>query len=182
MIYLENSRKDHFPGMVRFYDDYPIKGIRFVDITPLFMSKLSMEIVVNSVADFFRDKVTMVAGIEARGFILGTAIASQLGVGFVPMRKKGKLPGEVYTASFKKEYGEDILEMKKDALVEGTHVLVVDDVLATGGTFKAAAKIMEWAKVVPYYYCFINLNLIPENYFLNGELYMDYLIDMRGKE
>ncbi len=182
MIYLENSRKHLFPGMVRYYDDFPIKGIRFVDITPLFMSKLSMEVVVNNVAEFFKDKVTMVAGIEARGFILGSAIASKMGLGFIPIRKKGKMPGELYTASFKKEYGEDVVEMKKDALVPGTDVLVVDDILATGGTFKAAAKLMDMAQCNPVYYSFINLNLIPDDYTLNGELYVDYLIDMKGKE
>lgn len=182
MIYLENSRKHLFPGMVRYYDDFPIPGIKFVDITPLFMSKLSMEIVINPVAEFFKDKVTMVAGIEARGFILGAALASKMGVGFVPIRKKGKLPGEVYSASFMKEYGEDSIEMKKDALAENTNVLVVDDILATGGTLKAVAQIMDRAKCKPVYYNFINLNLLPGNYHLNGEIYVDFLIDMKGKE
>ena len=120
---------------LRAIPDYPKPGIIFQDITPILQDAALFQEVINAMAEPFReDGVTHVVGIEARGFILGGAIAEKLGAGFVPVRKPGKLPWETVEQSYELEYGADSLEAHVDAFPEGSRALIVDDVIATGGT------------------------------------------------
>jgi adenine phosphoribosyltransferase len=122
--------------------DYPKPGIMFQDITPVLADGDLLRGVVAGLADpFTGQRITHVLGIEARGFILGGAVAAHLGVGFVPARKPGKLPWERVSQSYDLEYGTDAIEAHRDALPRGSRVLIVDDVLATGGTARAAGRL-----------------------------------------
>ena len=127
---------------LRSIPDYPKPGILFQDITPVLRNgPLLQKVVLDMCRPFRRSGVTHIMGIEARGFILGGAVAAALGAGFVPARKPGKLPWERATESYDLEYGSDSLEAHRDALDGGSRVLVVDDVLATGGTARAAGQL-----------------------------------------
>jgi adenine phosphoribosyltransferase len=127
---------------LRAIPDYPKPGILFQDITPVLRDADLLHAVVAEMARPFQDqKVTHVLGIEARGFILGGAVATALGAGFAPARKPGKLPWERASESYDLEYGSDSLEAHRDALAAGDRVVVVDDVLATGGTARAAGQL-----------------------------------------
>ncbi|OGS45196.1 MAG: adenine phosphoribosyltransferase [Euryarchaeota archaeon RBG_13_57_23] len=120
------------------------KGVVFWDITPLLRDKHAFKECVREMADSFRGKdIDLVASNEARGFIVGAAVAHELGVGFVPIRKKGKLPPKVHSLSYDKEYESDTIEIREDAIAHGDKVLLVDDLLATGGTIKANAALVE---------------------------------------
>src|SRR5215216_2891267 len=122
--------------------DYPKPGILFQDITPVLRDgHLLREVVLEMCRPFQESAITHVLGIEARGFILGGAVATVLGVGFVPARKPGKLPWERATEAYDLEYGNDSLEAHRDAWTTGSRVLIVDDVLATGGTARAAGQL-----------------------------------------
>lgn len=126
--------------------DYPEPGVIFKDITPLFGDAQGLAAVVDDIVDHFINRgVTKVVGTEARGFLIGTPVAYRLGVGFVPARKPGKLPREVYKESYALEYGVDELEIHKDALTPDDKVLIVDDLVATAGTAVATAKLIEAA-------------------------------------
>jgi adenine phosphoribosyltransferase len=127
---------------LRAIPDYPKPGILFQDITPVLRDGPLLRDVISEMCRPFREKgVTHVLGIEARGFILGGAVAAALGAGFVPARKPGKLPWERVAESYDLEYGSDSLEAHRDAWTHGSKVLVVDDVLATGGTARAAGQL-----------------------------------------
>jgi adenine phosphoribosyltransferase len=127
---------------LRAIPDYPKPGILFQDITPVLRDgELLRDVVAEMCRPFRASGVTQVLGIEARGFILGGALATTLGAGFVPARKPGKLPWERATEAYDLEYGSDSLEAHKDAWTRGSRVLVVDDVLATGGTARAAGQL-----------------------------------------
>jgi adenine phosphoribosyltransferase len=129
-------------GTLRAIPDYPKPGILFQDITPVLRDgELFREVVADMASPFRGSGVTHVLGIEARGFILGGAVATALGAGFVPARKPGKLPWERAAETYDLEYGSDSLEAHRDALTRGNRVLVVDDVLATGGTARAAGQL-----------------------------------------
>ena len=120
------------------------KGVVFWDITPLLRDKYAFRECVKRLADHFRDKkVDVVVSSEARGFILGAALAYELEVGFVPIRKKGKLPSKTVSLTYQKEYESDTIEIHEDAVEPGQNVLLVDDLLATGGTIKANAELVE---------------------------------------
>ena len=120
------------------------KGVVFWDITPLLKSKNCFHESVKCLADHFREKsVDVVVSNEARGFIIGAAVAYELGAGFVPIRKKGKLPYKCVDLTYKKEYESDIIEIHEDALEKGQNVLLIDDLLATGGTMKANIELVE---------------------------------------
>lgn len=123
--------------------DFPKKGIMFRDITPLLANPEVFVWVVKKVTDEWKGKVDMVAALDARGFVFGAPIALALGVPFVMVRKKGKLPGETVKMTYSLEYGEDTIEIKKDAVNAGMKVLLVDDLLATGGTAAAACALIE---------------------------------------
>ena len=127
---------------LRAIPDYPKPGILFQDITPVLQDGPLLREIVSDMCRPFRDRrITHVMGIEARGFILGGAVATALGAGFVPARKPGKLPWQRASESYDLEYGSDSLEAHRDACNSGSRVLVVDDVLATGGTAKAAGQL-----------------------------------------
>jgi adenine phosphoribosyltransferase len=133
---------DRVLATLRPIPDYPKPGILFQDITPVLRDGHLLRKVVMDMARPFRESgVTHVLGIEARGFILGGAVATALGAGFVPARKPGKLPWERATEAYDLEYGTDSLEAHRDAWKEGSRVLIVDDVLATGGTARAAGQL-----------------------------------------
>lgn len=124
--------------------DYPEPGVIFKDVTPVFASAPAFQYVISKMASEFRaDNITAIVGIEARGFILGGALANEMGVGFVPVRKLGKLPRETYSAEYVLEYGNDAIEIHIDSLNANDRVLVVDDVLATGGTVNATINVIE---------------------------------------
>jgi adenine phosphoribosyltransferase len=137
-------------SLLRDVPDFPKPGVTFKDITPLLDDHAAFRGVVQALADAGRDssgntEVDKVVGIEARGFILAAPVALALGVGFVPVRKPGKLPAATRAVSYELEYGEETLEMHVDALAAGERVLVVDDVLATGGTAMATAELVHQA-------------------------------------
>jgi adenine phosphoribosyltransferase len=129
---------------IRDIPDFPKPGILFTDITPLLLDPEALAQAVTELADWARPlDVDFVAAAEARGFILGAAVARELGAGFVPARKPGKLPHETISAEYILEYGVDALEMHADALADGARVLLHDDLLATGGTAKALTELIE---------------------------------------
>jgi len=129
---------------IREVPNFPKEGILFKDITTLLTQGHLFREVVDEIASLYQSKkIEKIVGIESRGFIFGSAVAYKLGVGIVPVRKKGKLPYKTVSATYLLEYGTDTLEMHEDALKPGTRVLVVDDLLATGGTAKAAAELVQ---------------------------------------
>ncbi len=129
---------------IRIIDDFPSEGISFKDITTLLKDAEALNECINQMVDRFKDvKVDMIVGPESRGFIFATPLAYVLKTGFVPVRKPGKLPAETISYEYELEYGTDRLEMHKDAIHPGQKVLIVDDLLATGGTMSAAARLVE---------------------------------------
>jgi adenine phosphoribosyltransferase len=138
-------------SLVRDVPDFPQKGIVFKDITPLLADEVAFSTAIDLiVVRFGRGNVDKVVGIEARGFILSSPVAYHFGAGFVPVRKAGKLPWETRSEEYELEYGTETLEIHRDAFSPGERVLIVDDVLATGGTAQATARLVEGlgAKVV----------------------------------
>jgi adenine phosphoribosyltransferase len=134
---------DNLKTKIRHVPDFPKPGILFYDITTLLNDRQGFRDTVEALAAPYRDqRIEQVVGIESRGFILGAAVASLLGAGFVPIRKPGKLPSKAYREDYALEYGTDGLEVHEDAVRPGQRVLVVDDVLATGGTAKAASSLV----------------------------------------
>lgn len=133
-----------FARLIREVPDFPKPGIRFKDFSPLLADGEAFAGAVAAMAaPWHGSGLRVVVGIEARGFILGAAVARELGVGFVPVRKPGKLPGAVHEVSYALEYGQDRLQVQADAVPAGASVLLVDDVLATGGTLVAAASLVD---------------------------------------
>lgn len=129
---------------IRSIQDFPKKGILFRDITTLLQDADSFRRAIRLLANVYRDKkIDLVVSAEARGFILGAGVAYELGAGFVPVRKPGKLPYEVRKVSYELEYGEDTLEIHQDGVKEGDRVLIFDDLLATGGTADAICRLVE---------------------------------------
>lgn len=129
--------------------DFPKKGVRFQDITPLLENKKAFNEVVMSIVEFAKSKelyIDKVVGIESRGFVLAAPVAFLLDAGLVMMRKKGKLPREIYREFHELEYGKAALDMHKDSIKKGEKVLIIDDLLATGGTISAAIKLVEKAE------------------------------------
>ncbi|MDE1871053.1 MAG: adenine phosphoribosyltransferase [Candidatus Micrarchaeota archaeon] len=128
---------------IRDIPDYPKKGIVFRDITTLLSDGAAFQMCIDALADSVKDKrIDYIMGIEARGFIIASALAYKTGKGFIPARKKGKLPWKTVVRSYDLEYGKDSLEMHEDAVGKGSSVLIADDLLATGGTAKAAAEMI----------------------------------------
>ena len=153
--------------------DFPKKGIMFQDITSVTDNKLLFKEVINEISKYAsKHKFTKIAGVEARGFIFGAAVAFKLGLPFVPIRKKGKLPGKVLRQKYSLEYGNDEIQIHSNAITSRDRVLIIDDLIATGGTADAAAKLVEMcdAKVAAFVFV-INLfdlggseNLVKNNY------------------
>jgi adenine phosphoribosyltransferase len=135
---------EHIKELIRTIPHFPKPGIMFRDLTTLFLHPKGFREVVQALANAYRgDKIDIVVGIESRGFILAAPLALELGTGFVPMRKPGKLPGEKIGIEYSLEYGTDRLEVHTNALKRGMRVLMVDDLIATGGTMRAACNLAE---------------------------------------
>lgn len=151
---------------LRCIPDWPIKGVNFRDVTTLFKSAECLRIITNEMVDLYKDKgITKIVGIESRGFVMSSAVALQLNAGIVLCRKPGKLPCETVQESYAKEYGIDTIEIHKDAINENDVVLLHDDLLATGGTMKAACGLVK--KFNPKkVYCNFIIELVNEG--LNG--------------
>lgn len=129
---------------LRCIPDFPIKGIQFQDVTTLFKNAQCLRIMRDEIVDIYKDKgITKVVGIESRGFMLAGVVAAELGAGVVMCRKPGKLPAETVKQSYTKEYGEDTIEIHKDSISENDVVLIHDDLLATGGSMRAAYDLVQ---------------------------------------
>ncbi|MCA0251584.1 MAG: adenine phosphoribosyltransferase [Actinobacteria bacterium] len=138
-----NANRELIASLIRDVKDFPKPGVLFKDITPLIASAAGYRAAVEELAALAPPGIDVVVGMEARGFIFAGPVALELGAGFVPVRKPGKLPGQVYTETFALEYGTESLAVHADAVLPGARVLVIDDVLATGGTVGATAKLIE---------------------------------------
>lgn len=161
---------------LRCIPDWPIKGVNFRDVTTLFKSAECLQIITEEMVDLYKDKgITKIVGIESRGFVMSSAVALKLGAGIVLCRKPGKLPCETVQESYAKEYGIDTIEIHKDAINENDVVLLHDDLLATGGTMKAACDLVK--KFHPKkVYCNFIIELINEG--LNGREAFDSDIEI----
>ena len=160
---------NHLKQLIREVPDFPKEGINFYDITTLLKDPEGLRQTIDALADQFKgEKIDTVIGVESRGFIFAAPLAYHLGAGFVPVRKPKKLPAEKVSVSYDLEYGQDTLEMHKDAVGEGHRVLIVDDLLATGGTAKAVVDLVEGlgGKIV-------GLSFVVELTFLNGRAKFD---------
>jgi adenine phosphoribosyltransferase len=136
-----------FKEKIRVIEDFPQPGVRFKDITTLLKDGKAFRAAIDTMAERLKDKeIDVIVGPEARGFVVGTPLAYALGIGFVPVRKSGKLPGETIEAGYSLEYGKDQLAIHKDAIEPGQRVLVVDDLLATGGTVSATLQLVNQLK------------------------------------
>ena len=130
--------------LIRDVPDFPKPGVVFKDITPILSDGKAFDDSIRALAAYTRKRrADVVAGIEARGFVFGAAVAANLGIGFVPVRKAGKLPWKTVRETYKLEYGEDAVEVHEDAIRKGQNVVIVDDVLATGGTMAATCRLIE---------------------------------------
>lgn len=133
-----------FKAIIRDIPDFPREGIIFKDITTLLKDAKAFQEAMGKMIEHYRDyDIDYIAAIEARGFIIGTPMALELGKGFIPIRKPGKLPAETISVSYDLEYGSNRIEMHKDAIKPGDKILLIDDLLATGGTIKAAVELIE---------------------------------------
>lgn len=159
---------------LRTVPDFPIPGILFFDVTTLFKDAECLKELEDELYEQYKDKgITKVVGIESRGFVMGAVLAARLGAGFIPARKLGKLPAETIQESFAKEYGTDTIEIHKDAITEDDVVLIHDDLLATGGTAKAAYNLVK--KFNPKE---VLVNFIIEITNLNGREIFDEGVDV----
>ncbi len=148
---MENLKK-----MIRTIPDFPKAGIMFRDITTLIKNPDGFKKTIDHLTERYRDKgIDVIAGIESRGFIIGAPMAYNLGLGFVPIRKPGKLPGDTIQEEYTLEYGTGTLEIHTDAIAKGAKVLIVDDLIATGGTAKASVRLVEKLGGVVAAICFV---------------------------
>lgn len=135
---------DRLRAVIRTVRDFPTAGVVFRDITPLLADGSAFRTAVDGLVETFKgERIDVVAGVESRGFVFGGAVAYVLGAGFVPVRKQGRLPRRTLSVAYQLEYGEAVLEIHADAIEPGQHVLIVDDVLATGGTAAATIRLVE---------------------------------------
>ncbi len=165
---------------IRNIPDFPVKGIQFKDITTALRKPDCLRWIRNEMVNLYKDKgITKVAGIESRGFIIAPAVAMELGVGFVPIRKPGKLPAETVEISYQKEYGVDTIQIHKDAISADDVVLIHDDLLATGGTMAAAVELVKKFGVKKVYVNFIiELDVLNGRKVLTNATEVDTLIHM----
>lgn len=134
-------------GLIRVIPDFPKKGILFQDISTLIADAWGLKCVIDYFATFYKDqKIDQIVGLESRGFLVGTPLAIQLNCGFTMVRKKGKLPSKTISFTYKKEYGDDTVEINADAFKEGANILIIDDLIATGGTIIAAIELVRQLK------------------------------------
>jgi adenine phosphoribosyltransferase len=166
--------KEQFKSLIRNVPDFPKKGIQFKDITTALKNADCLRWIKNEVVNLYKDKgITQVVGLESRGFIIGPAAAIELGAGFVLARKPGKLPADVISASYNKEYGTDTIQIHRDALSENDIVLIHDDLLATGGSIEGAIQLVKKAGVKKIY-----VNFLIELNELNGRKTIDEDIEV----
>lgn len=166
--------KEQFKSLIRNVPDFPKKGIQFKDITTALKNAYCLRWIKNEVVNLYKDKgITQVVGLESRGFIIGPAVAIELGAGFVLARKPGKLPADVISASYNKEYGTDTIQIHRDALSENDIVLIHDDLLATGGSIEGAIQLVKKAGVKKIY-----VNFLIELIELNGRKTIDEDIEV----
>ena len=159
---------------IRNIPDFPMKGIQFKDITTALQQPDCLRWMRDEMVNLYKDKgITKIVGIESRGFIIAPAVAMELGVGFVPIRKPGKLPAETVEISYQKEYGVDTIQMHKDALCADDVVLLHDDLLATGGTMAAAIELVKKFGVKKVY-----VNFLIELDFLNGRQLLEKVAEV----
>ena len=160
---------EHLRKLIREVPDFPKPGINFYDITTLLLDPQGLELTIDALTENCRGMdIDTVIGVESRGFIFATPVAYQLGAGFIPVRKPKKLPAEKVSVSYELEYGQDTLEMHKDAVGEGHRVLIVDDLLATGGTARAVVDLVESVGGTV-----AGLSFVVELDFLNGRSKFD---------
>jgi len=153
-------------SLIEVIPDYPKPGVIFKDVTPISADPNAVHYINSTIAEHFKSaNINKVVGVEARGFILGASLATYLNVGFVPIRKHGKLPRDTYRQEYELEYGVDAVEIHRDALAVGDRVLIVDDVLATGGTATAAAQLIENCGATP-----VGLAVLLNLDFLGGDV------------
>ncbi|MBN1870769.1 MAG: adenine phosphoribosyltransferase [Candidatus Omnitrophica bacterium] len=158
-------KKNELKNHIRDIPDFPKKGIIFKDITTLLQNGAVFKKSVDLLAKKFKkENIDLVVAVEARGFIFGAAVAYKLGTGFVPVRKKGKLPARTKSVTYELEYGTDVLEIHEDAIQPGKRVLIVDDLLATGGTIKAVSDLVKAQGAV-----IVGLAFLVELKFLKGK-------------
>ena len=164
------EEKEKIEKLIRSVKDFPEKGVIFRDITTALKDKEGLEIVIKDFTDRYKDKgIDYVVGADARGFIFGAAIAYNIGAGFVPARKPGKLPAEVESVEYSLEYGKNSIEIHKDAFEKNSKILIVDDLLATGGTAKAMVQLVEKLEAEVYELAFmIELSDLGGRDFLKG--------------
>lgn len=160
----------NFKEKIRVIPDYPQPGIRFKDITTLLKDGAAYQEAINQLKEKLQDKqIDVIVGPEARGFVVGAPLAYAMGVGFVPVRKKGKLPCETIEANYSLEYGKDSLAIHKDAILPGQKVLITDDLLATGGTIAATLDLVKQLQGIPVAAAFlIELNHLEGRKRLEG--------------
>ena len=156
---------DYLKQKIRTIPDFPKSGILFRDITTLLADPEAFKSVIDLFIEHYRkEQIDLVVGIESRGFIVGAPLALGLGKGFIPVRKAGKLPGPTHGVEYELEYGTDLVEVHKDAIEKGSRVLMVDDLLATGGTMEGSSKLIEKAGGI-----------------INGYAFVIELIDLKGR-
>jgi adenine phosphoribosyltransferase len=148
---------------IRDIADFPVPGVSFKDFTPLLSDGPALRAVVQDISRRYAGRVDVIVGIEARGLILGAAVAYELGVGFVPVRKAGKLPGDIHSAEYDLEYGSAVIEVHANAFEVGKRALIMDDVLATGGTAEATCELVERAGATV-----VGVEVVLELCFLHG--------------
>ncbi len=164
MYKVEKSIKEYLLENIRTVPNYPKEGIQFKDITPLLSNKKSLQLATYMLTQpYIDEEIDIVVGLESRGFLFGTILAQNLDAGFVPVRKKGKLPSLTINEEYELEYGTDILEIHSDAIPKGSKVLVHDDLIATGGSARAASNLIQrlGGEIVGY-------SFLMELSFLNG--------------
>lgn len=160
----KNITQNDLKDFIRDVPDFPKKGIIFKDITTLLKDKAAFKKSIDIIAKKFKNEnIEQIVGVDARGFIFAATLAYKMGCGFIPVRKKGKLPSSVKSITYDLEYGQDTLEIHDDALPPKTRVLIVDDLLATGGTIRAVADLVKAQKAV-----IVGLAFLVELGFLNG--------------
>jgi adenine phosphoribosyltransferase len=168
--------KETLKKSIREIPDFPIPGILFYDVTTLFKNPEALSELSDILYETYKDKgITKVVGIESRGFIMGPMLAARLGAGFVPIRKPGKLPADTIEESYSKEYGTDTIQMHKDAICEEDVVLLHDDLLATGGTMKAACNLVKQMNPKK-----VMVNFLIELEELNGKAIFDKDVEVES--
>ena len=177
--------KNYLDKRIRKIPDFPKEGILFYDITTLFEDGEAFKKIVEEISEFYRDKkIDKVVGIDARGFLLAAAVAYKLGAGISIVRKKGKLPHKTRAVTYEKEYGPDTIEMHEDTIKEGERVVIVDDLLATGGTMLATVDLVEgMGGAIIGIDFIINLSFLPGFKKLQEKKYrVNYLISYGSEE